>query len=81
LSENDGCYTGLNQLELSVQFLTNLQNALNIGKSGARVENQFQPENISFSAGSNVVGDTNLLSADSKLCFRYYSLHPSQYAR
>jgi hypothetical protein len=82
LSENDGCYTGLNQLELSIQFQSNFKKALNMGYSGTFNENtMIDPKDIIFKAGSNSVSDINLLSADSKLCFRYYSLHPSQYAK
>ena len=81
LSENDGCYTGLNQLELSVQFLSNFKKAINMGYSGTfDPATMIDPKNISFEAGSSAPSDSNLLSNASKLCFRYYSLHPSQYA-
>ena len=81
LSENDGCYTGLNQLELSVQFLTKFEKALSIGNTAIGVVGAIPIKDITFSAGSNSSNDTNLLSNASKLCFRYYSLHPSQYAK
>ena len=82
LSENDGCYTGLNQLELSVQFLSNFKKAFNIGLNTTfdAVKN-ISAEDITFVAGSLSTTDSNLLSNGSKLCFRYYSLHPSQYAK
>lgn len=41
----------------------------------------LDPRNITFTAGSNAPSVTNLLSNHSKLCFRCYSLHPSQYAK
>jgi len=41
----------------------------------------IDPKNITFEAGSSAPSDSNLLFNASKLCFRYYSLHPSQYAK
>lgn len=81
LSENDGCYTGLNQLELSVQFLSNFKKAFNMGYIDPAQTDAIPISGITFSAGSAASTDSNLLSNASKLCFRYYSLHPSQYAK
>ena len=81
LSENDGCYTGLNQLELSVQFLTKFEKALSIGNTAIGVVGAIPIKDITFSAGSASSNDANLLANASKLCFRYYSLHPSQYSK
>lgn len=82
LSENEGCYTGLNQLELSIQFLSNFKKAFNMGYAKAfDAATMIDSSTITFEAGSGAAADSNLLSNASKLCFRYYSLHPSQYAK
>ena len=50
LSENDGCYTGLNQLELSVQFPSNFKKALNMGYADLEETNPIDVDEITLSA-------------------------------
>ena len=77
LQENEGCYTGLNSLELSFQYNSLFKNVISIMQLGAA-------DVPGLDAGIIVAPPPTgqqLLSDDSRVVLRYYSLHPSQYAK
>ena len=68
LQENDGCYSGLTAIELSFQYTSFYKRAINYAFAGL---------------GAVVVSayTTDIIQNSSRAVLRYYSLHPSQYAK
>ena len=77
LQENEGCYTGLNSLELSFQYNSLFKNVISIMQLGAA---DVPGLNAGIIVAPPPTGQ-QLLSDDSRVVLRYYSLHPSQYAK
>ena len=70
LHENEGCFLGVNQIELVLQY-GQLSNACNVHMS--------TPYNLNFSAGDPDSHYMNLLNDDAKLVTRYLSLHMNHF--
>jgi len=70
MQENDGCFSGVNQLELSFQYNQAFEKCINI-------RTDQLPVDVVVSSSVS----TQALSEDSVVVLRYYSLHPSQYAK
>ena len=77
MQENDGCYSGLTQLELSFQYTAYLKRAINVKISSDANGSPYKGI-LAIDVQPN---GSYLLDKDAKAIFRYYSLHPSQYAK
>jgi len=96
MQENDGCFSGVNQLELSFQYsnvfekcinykMRNVPNVVAGLTDAASIGTIIQHLNgAGFSDNDDLITVTavgNILSETGLVVLRYYSLHPSQYAK